>query len=124
MNDNLEVSLVKYLCPICGKEAEEGIIMNSLLTESNAKQVRELNGKVIGFTDHACKDCVQYKGVYFIAIDASKSTPKNPYRTGQLVCIKKESNLVSKCEKYIITLKDGAQYCYIDYNLGKQLGLW
>jgi hypothetical protein len=31
--EDLEVSLVKYLCPVCGKEADEGIIMNSILTE-------------------------------------------------------------------------------------------
>ena len=30
---NLETAIVKYLCPICGKVAQEGIIMNSKLTQ-------------------------------------------------------------------------------------------
>ena len=42
MPDKLGVSIVKYLCPICGKEADNGIIMNSLLTEENAKEVEQL----------------------------------------------------------------------------------
>jgi len=35
--NNLEVSIVKYICPICGEVAEEGILMNTLLTEEKAK---------------------------------------------------------------------------------------
>lgn len=40
MSKELEVSLVNYLCPICGEVAEEGIIMNSLLSEKAAKEVK------------------------------------------------------------------------------------
>ena len=43
MPDKLGVSIVKYLCPICGREADNGIIMNSLLTEENAKEVEKLH---------------------------------------------------------------------------------
>lgn len=126
MSNKLGVSLVKYLCPICGKEAEEGIIMNSLLTEKNAKAVEEMNGKAIGFADHACKECAKYKDkvVYFIGIDSSKSDSKNPYRTGQIVGVSKDAALVEQCWKYIITLKDNSQLCYIDEKLGEQIGLW
>lgn len=125
MND-LEVSLVKYLCPICGKEADEGVIMNSLLTEKYAKQVKELNGKAIGFADHACKECAKYKNdvVFFIGIDTKKSSPDNPYRTGQLVGIRKDAKLAEHCKDYIIKLKDGSQYCYMDEEAGKQIQLW
>lgn len=38
MSKELEVSLVNYLCPVCGNIAEEGIIMNSLLSEEAAKE--------------------------------------------------------------------------------------
>ena len=38
MSKELEVSLVNYLCPVCGNIAEEGIIMNSLLSEEAAKK--------------------------------------------------------------------------------------
>ena len=48
MHDKLGVSIVKYLCPICGKEADNGIIMNSLLTEENAREVEKLHNKVLG----------------------------------------------------------------------------
>ena len=45
MSKELEVSLVNYLCPVCGNIAEEGIIMNSLLSEEAAKEVKNLHGK-------------------------------------------------------------------------------
>lgn len=126
MSNTLEVSLVKYLCPVCGNEAEEGIIMNSLLTEKNAKAVKELNGKAVGFADHVCKECAKYKDdvVYFIGIDSKKSDSNNPYRTGQIVGVKKDTPLVQQCKKYIVTLKDNTQLCYIDEKLGEQIGLW
>ena len=60
MPDKLGVSIVKYLCPICGKEADNGIIMNSLLTEENAKEVEKLHNKAIGYADHACKECCPF----------------------------------------------------------------
>ena len=45
MSKELEVSLVNYLCPVCGNIAEEGIIMNSLLSKEVASEVEKLNGK-------------------------------------------------------------------------------
>ena len=124
--DNLEVSIVKYLCPICGKVAEEGIIMNSLLTEKNAKIVKDLHNKAIGYADHACSECKQYKDkvVFFIGIDEGKSTKEEPYRTGQVVGVKPTSSLVEHCKDYIQTLKDGSKFCYISEKVGKSIGLW
>lgn len=124
--NNLGVSIVKYLCPICGKEADNGIIMNSLLTEKNAKAAKELHNKAIGYADHACKECAKYKDkvVFFIGIDISKSEKNNPYRTGQISGVKKNSPLVNKVKDYISTLKDGSKYVFINENLGKQVGLW
>lgn len=125
MINNLEVSIVKYACPICGKPAEEGILMNSLLTEENAKMAAELNGKTIGYADHACKECTKYKNVvFFIAIDVSKSNNDDVYRTGQISGIKDSSPLVQQVKNYIITLKDGSRYVNIDEKLGKEIGLW
>lgn len=126
MPDKLGVSIVKYLCPICGKEADNGIIMNSLLTEENAKEVEKLHNKAIGYADHACKECATYKdkAVFFVGIDASKSTKTDPYRTGQIVGVKKEAEIVEHCKKFIQTLSDGSQYCLIDNKVGKTIGLW
>lgn len=124
--NNLEVSIVKYLCPICGKVAEEGIIMNSLLTEKNAKAVKDLHNKTIGYTDHACSECKQYSkdAIFFIGIDEEKSTKEEPYRTGQIVGVKPTSSLVKHCKDYIHILKDGSKFCYISKNVGKSIGLW
>ena len=49
MNNNLEVSLVKELCPVCCKEIDGPIIMNRILTEEYAKNVKDLHNRVIGF---------------------------------------------------------------------------
>ena len=43
--DKFKASIVKYICPICGEVAEEGIIMNSLLSEKAASEVEKLHGK-------------------------------------------------------------------------------
>lgn len=121
--DNFGVSLVNYLCPICGNVAEEGIIMNSILTEKYAKEVKSLHGKAIGYSDKCCKECAQYKDdvVFFIGIDESV---KEPYRTGNIAGIKKDAELVSKVENFINKLNDGTQYVFIENNVGKELGIW
>ena len=126
MPDKLGVSIVKYLCPICGKEADNGIIMNSLLIEENAKEVEKLHNKAIGYADHACSECKQHSkdAIFFIGIDKEKSTNEEPYRTGQVVCVKPTSSLVKHCKDYIQTLKDGSKFCYISKNVGEYIGLW
>lgn len=125
MEDNFGVSLVKYICPICGDVAEEGIIMNSILTEEYAKEVKELHEKAVGYADKCCKECSKYKDdvVFFIGIDASKSD-KEPYRTGQIIGIKKESTIVKEVKDFILELGDGTQYVFIAEEVGTQMGLW
>lgn len=125
MKDNFGVSLVNYLCPICGKIAEEAIIMNSILTEKYAKEVKNLHGKAIGYSDKCCKECAQYKDdvVFFIGIDETKSD-KEPYRTGQIVGVRKDSDLVNHVENFILKLDDGTQYVFIDEKAGSEIGLW
>lgn len=126
MSKELEVSLVNYLCPVCGNIAEEGIIMNSLLSKEVASEVEKLNGKAIGFSDHACKKCSEYKDttVFFIGIDLEKSSDEEVYRTGQVVGIKDDAPLVLHCKEYIRSLKDGTRFCFIDELAGKKIGLW
>ena len=67
-------SIVNKVCPICGKVVDEEIIMNKLLTEKAAEQVRELHGKTVGYSNKACDKCVEYadKAVFCIEIDAEK----------------------------------------------------
>lgn len=125
---NLEVALVKELCPVCCKEMDGPIIMNQDLTEEEAEKVKELNGKVIGFADHCCEECAKHKNevVYFVSIDAEKSSNKleELYRTGQIVGIKKEADIIEAFKDYIITLKDNTKICFIDEACGIELGMF
>lgn len=125
MSKELEVSLVNYLCPICGEVAEEGIIMNSLLSEKAAKEVKNLHGKAVGYADHVCKECTKYKdnAIFLIGVDTKKSK-KEPLRTGEIAAIKDSCSLALKVKPKTATLKDGTTYCFIDQGLGKELGLW
>lgn len=89
--NNFEVALVKEICPACCKEMDGPIIMNSLLTEKCANEVKELHGKVVGFSDKFCEECQKYAddGIILIGIDESKSdNMKNPYRTGHFYVVK------------------------------------
>lgn len=115
MSKELEASLVNYLCPVCGNIAEEGIIMNSLLSEEAAKEVKSLHGKTVGYSDHACKECAKYKdeALFIIGIDAEKSE-KEPWRTGDITGINKDCPLALHIKPNTRTLKDGTTYCFMD----------
>lgn len=85
MNDKLGTALAKEACPVCGKAEYGPILINKRLTESEAKRVEELHGKVVGYMDEPCKKCQELmsKGFLFIGIVAAKTDdPNNPYRSG------------------------------------------
>ena len=129
MSNNLEVSLVKELCPVCCKEMDGPIIMNNILTEKYAKKVKDLHNKVIGFADHCCEECAKYKdkAVFFVSIDESKSdhnSLRNLYRTGKISGIKKDSDFIVQFKDYIVTIEDGTQIIFIDEEAGKNLGVF
>ena len=129
MNNNLEVSLVKELCPVCGKEIDGPIILNSILTENEAKKVKDLHNKVIGFANHCCEECSKYKDkvVYFVSIDASKSSKNSLeelYRTGKISGVKKEADIIKSFKDYIVTIEDSTQIIFIDEEFGKKLGVF
>ena len=126
--NNFEVALTKEICPVCGKEMDGPLIMNSFLTEKCAKEVKDLNNKVIGFADHCCEECAKYKddAVYFVSIDESKSSQslKELYRTGKISGVKKDSKFIEQFKEFIVTLKDGTKIIFIDEQAGIKLGLW
>lgn len=126
--NNFEVALTKEICPVCGKEMNGPLIMNSFLTEKCAKEVKDLNNKVIGFADHCCEECAKYKddAVYFVSIDESKSSQslKELYRTGKISGVKKDSKFIEQFKDFIVTLKDGTKIIFIDEQAGIKLGLW
>ena len=126
---NVEAVIVKTLCPVCCAEIEDSIVMNTLLTEKAAKEVKELEGKVIGFSDHCCEECAKHKDevVYFVGIDAEKSSfnkLEELYRTSQIVGIKKEADIIEAFKDYIITLKDNTKIFFIDEAWGIELGMF
>lgn len=120
--DNFEVSLVQYACPVCGKSCEDAVVMNKILTEDNAKKVKDLHKKIIGYSDHLCEECSKYKenAVFLIEIDSEKSDMKSMetmYRTGKYATIKSDSKLVKDAENFIIKLKDNAKIIFIDKDI-------
>lgn len=96
MSENkIGFALVHEICPICGKPMNEQILMNSVFSKKYAKEIENVHGKGIGYSKTACEDCSKYKdeAVMCIAIDEAKSEPNNPYRTGQVVGIRKDFQL-------------------------------
>ena len=109
----LGTALVKRLCPVCLKEQDSEILMNTVLTEKNAKDVEKLHGKVIGFMDDACDECQEKlppeKGTWFIVVDSEKTTDReNPYRIGSILGISKEYAMEIGVTSYVayIDVKD------------------
>ena len=125
MSSKVGAALLKYVCPICGQINEDAsaIAINSLLTEKTAKEVEDMNNKIVGFSEKPCKECQSYidKGAFFvIGIDSEKSDDmSNPYRTGHLVGIKRESEFVKHLpEEY--QKKDAI---YMDYREMEKFGM-
>lgn len=125
-NSGIGVAIVHEVCPICGKPMNESIFMNSKIGPKYAKEVEEANGKAIGYSRDACKECLKYKddAVFCIAIDEAKSKPNNPYRTGQLVGVRKDFQLFIDKPEFILKTKNGVSYCFVEENTGKQIGFF
>lgn len=90
-NSNFEVALAKEVCPVCAKEFDGPIIMNTYLTEEAAKKVKDLHQKPIGYMKEPCKECQEYmkQGVIVIGIDPEKTeSMSNPYRSGAFAVVK------------------------------------
>ena len=89
--NNFEVALTKTLCPVCLKEQDGELIMNSSLTEKAAKQVKELHNQITGYGD-LCEECKEAvgDGIYLIGVK-DNTDRNNPYRSGHIFGIKKEA---------------------------------
>lgn len=124
--DNFAVGMVNYICPICGKIVDNAIIMNERLTKKAAEEVRKANGKTVGYSENACEECASYKDecVYVIEIDAKKSEPNNPYRTGMYWGIRKDFALFVDHPEYVLKTKNGVQFCFMDKEFAYQIGLY
>lgn len=123
--DNFVVGMVNYICPICTKVIDHAIIMNQRLTKKAADEIRQANGQTVGYADHACEECAEHKDecIYVIEIDAEKSKPNNPYRTGMYWGVRKDFALFVDHPEYVLKTKDDVQYCFMDKECAKQIGL-
>lgn len=122
--DTFAAGIVNYACPICGNIAQSNIIMNTRLTKKAAQEVREADGKTIGYSNTACKECAFHKDevVYIVEIDDSKSQPNNPYRTGYIWGVNPNIPLITENESYILTTEDGVRFMFIDKEATNELG--
>ena len=85
--DILGVALVHELCIVCGKEMNEQIVMNQRLTKKNAKDIKSMHNKAIGFSEEPCDECKELmtKGFIFIGYDSKLTTDMtSPYRTSNI----------------------------------------
>jgi len=73
-------------CYFCGRDKNE-IVMTSLLTEENAKRVKEMHGRVID--KEPCDECKKIMEQGVMLIKVREGDPD--YRLGQLCALKDEA---------------------------------
>lgn len=91
--ETLGVALTKEACPICAKTVDGPIVMNTRLTKGEAKKVKELHGQVLNWMKEPCDECkdMMTKGFVLIGAVEKKTTDvTNPYRSGNIWCVKQE----------------------------------
>lgn len=126
--DIIGVALVHYACPICGREMDDdsAILMNQKLTKKTAKEVNELNGKCVGFSNKACNECASHKDecIYVIEINEEQSTFTSPYRTGKYWGVVKNWALFIDHPELILETDNGVKYCFMTKELTHKFGFY
>jgi len=120
--DTLGVALVHELCKICGKEINEQIVMNQRLSEKNAKDIKAMHKKAIGYAKEPCDECKELmtKGYILIEYDEALTEDKsNPYRTGNIWVITFDAAEKLGVDKDTIAIG----YSLIDIETAQNLGL-
>lgn len=127
MSDHpLGVALIKYACPICGQVNEDATAValgSKFHDKKNVERVESMHNKIVGFSEKPCKQCqsiLDQGALFIIGIDSEKSDDmSNPYRSGHLIGIKRESEFVKHLpEEY--QKKDAI---YMDYKEMEKIGL-
>ena len=93
MKNKLGVALVRELCPICAKETEQSILMNTKLGRKEATAVEKLHGNNM-WAKEICPDCKELKSKGFIligAVEAKTTDTTNPYRSGNIWVVAQEA---------------------------------
>ncbi len=120
--ENLGVALIHEICIVCGKETNEQIIMNQILSPKNAKDVKSMHKKAIGYAQEPCEECKELmtKGYILIEYDEALTEDKsNPYRTGNIWVIAFAAAKRMNMDKD--TFENG--YALIDKDITNKLGL-
>lgn len=92
MENKLSAAIVHELCPICAKEMDGSVFINKKLTKKSAKEVEEMDGKVV-WSKSFCPTCTDMKSKGFILIGAVEAKTKdntNPYRSGNVWCVEQQ----------------------------------
>ena len=114
---DLEIGMTK--CFYCGKDKD--IIMNTILTEKAAQQIKEMNGKVIN--KEPCPECKELmeKGIMLLSVRDGESGI-NPYRTGNMAVITEEGiqKMLSK-EKADELMR--TRFAFVEDTVWEKLGL-
>lgn len=122
MDNTIGVALVYRACPVCGQKDNGEILTNSILTEGRAEEINKLHNKCIGYSDEPCKGCKEMMEKAFLCIiyDESKTTEETgPYRTGQIIGIKKDCNFVRSIDPELTKRGFG----FVDIDFAKKIGL-
>lgn len=109
--DNFKVAMTYRMCPICGTKMDGEIIMNSKLTKKAAKQVEELDGKIVGISENVCDKCLKHKDdvIYIIRKHSEFLGPSGIY-----IGCNPDSKFFKDNEKFIVTSKNGVKFMYVD----------
>lgn len=124
MENNFKVAIGNLVCPICGKIVEDDsvILMNTELTKQAAEDVGKLNNQVVGFSENACKDCVNNSEKAFFILEMNEEEEQP---TGRYVGISKESefytNFKNDFKDFILTTKNNVEHSYVDREVFNQL---
>lgn len=91
--NTLGAAIVHELCSICTKECNSSVVINTKLTAAMANKVESLHGKAIQWSKKPCDECADMmtKGFVLIgAVEAKTTDATNPYRSGNIWCVKQE----------------------------------
>ena len=103
-----EVALVHEICPCCHKEINEQIIIPKTLTEKVCNEIKEVDGKAVGYANEPCDECKEHIPEYVLvkAIDPDKSgkTLSEVYYTGLSIWLRREllENMIENYKQFEI----------------------
>lgn len=92
MSDEFAAGHIRELCPICTKETEGSLFINSRTHNFDADKIRELDGTIFWSKDW-CLDCQEMKKKGFIligAVEAKTTDATNPYRSGNVWVVEQQ----------------------------------